>query len=165
VPNLKTILKNRLRGLDKIAVLGVGSALRADDIAGILAARELEKSRLKSARQPKLKVFLGDTAPENLTGEIKKFKPAHLIIIDAADTKKKAGSIVLIDPKRTGGISFCTHQLPMKIITEYLAKSLNCKITLIGIQPKRLDFCASASKEVVQAAKDIAHTICEALKT
>ena len=63
-------LKPELKGASKIVVLGVGSELRGDDIAGILAAENL-----KGKTSDKLQVLIGGTAPENLTGEIKKLKP------------------------------------------------------------------------------------------
>ncbi len=93
MPNLKTILKNKLKGAKKIAVLGVGSSLKSDDAAGLLVAEELKK-----IKNPKLKVFFGSTAPENLTGEIIKYKPTHIIIVDSVDMDQKPGSILLIDP-------------------------------------------------------------------
>ena len=67
---LKTSLKNRLEGAAKIAVLGIGSLLRADDAAGMLVAEEVEKRCGKTKGKPEVKVFFGETAPENLTGEI-----------------------------------------------------------------------------------------------
>ncbi|MDD4981086.1 MAG: hydrogenase 3 maturation endopeptidase HyCI [Candidatus Omnitrophica bacterium] len=157
--SLKTTLKNKLQGAERVAVLGVGSDLRADDAVGLLVAGELKKACVESDNRARLKVFLGNTAPENLTGEIKKFCPTHIIIVDAADGQKEPGAVTLIDPGETGGISFCTHQLPPKIIADYLVKSLRCKVIIIGIQPKALDFGASPSKEVIKSAKDIAAMI------
>ena len=52
MPNLKTILKKKLKDAKKIAVLGIGSALRSDDAAGLLVAEELKK-----IKNPKIKSF------------------------------------------------------------------------------------------------------------
>ena len=156
---LKTTIKNWLLDAKKIAVLGVGSGLRGDDAAGILVARELSKHCKTAACRIKFKVFAGDTAPENLTGEIKKFKPTHLILVDSADTGKKAGEIVIIEPKKLHGISFCTHQLPLKIMVDYLIESVGCSILIIGIQPKKLDFGSLPSKEIQKSVKIISDTI------
>ncbi len=161
---LKAALKKWLRDSERIALLGVGSELRGDDAAGTLVAFELSKSCPKNARKPIFKVFFGDTAPENLTGEIKKFKPTSLIIIDSADTGKKAGEIVLIKPEETAGISFCTHQLPLKIMADYLVQSIDCRILIIGIQPKGLDFGSLPSKEIRRSVKIISGTIKEIIK-
>lgn len=104
--NLKATLKKRLNKAKRIALLGVGSKLRCDDAAGILVAEQLEKERRKVKFQQSLKVFIGATAPENLTGEIKRFKPTHLIIIDSADLGKPAGAVQLISADEVGGFFF-----------------------------------------------------------
>jgi hydrogenase 3 maturation protease len=156
---LKTTLKKRLSNAKRVALLGVGSELRGDDAAGILVSGQLEKECRKISPKGTFRVFTGSTAPENLTGEIKRFKPDHLIIIDSADTGKKAGAIVLIDPERVSGVSFATHQLPMKILVDYLIKSIGCKISIIGIQSKRLDFGSSPSKEIQKSVRIISDTL------
>ena len=154
--DLKKALTSSLKGADKIAVLGVGSELRGDDIAGMVAAEMIQKASHK-----KLKVFLGATAPENLTGEIKKYSPSHLLIIDAADTASKPGTISLIDPKIVGGISFSTHMMPLNIMVDYMLKSIRCKAIIIGIQPKVLKFGSEPSVEAISSAKEVAKTILE----
>lgn len=90
---LATILRKRLDDAKKIAVLGIGSELRADDAAGLLVAKQIRMSFPQSQR---VKIFLGHTAPENLISQIKKFKPLHLIIIDALDMAKRPGGQVLL---------------------------------------------------------------------
>jgi hydrogenase 3 maturation protease len=154
MPTLKTILKKKLRDAKKIAVLGIGSELRADDAAGLLVAEELKK-----IKDLKLKVFLGSTAPENLTGEIIKYKPTHIIIIDSVDADQEPGFIALINPDEVGGVSFSSHMLPVKMIVDYLLESLECEIIIIGIQPKILIFGETMSKEVKKSIKQISNVI------
>jgi hydrogenase 3 maturation protease len=162
---LKKILKDRLCAAKNIAVLGIGSALRGDDAAGTLAAENLKRSAAKKARGRKLKVFLGSTAPENLTGEIKRFKPSHLIIIDTADLRKKPGSVFVFKPESVGqGVSFSTHKMPAKILVDYLVKSTGCEATIIGIQPESVDFGRPPSKAAVAAARKTALAIAEAIR-
>ena len=95
---LKTLLKKRLEGARKVAVLAMGSKLRGDDAAGLLAAENLARATRRKRLQRPLKVFIGDTAPENLTGEIKKFRPTHLVILDAVDMGRRPGTAELIEP-------------------------------------------------------------------
>jgi len=154
--NLKLKLKNRLVNVKRLAVLGIGSDLRADDAAGMLIAEKVSKSQVTSH---KFKVFLGETAPENFTGVIKKFKPTHLVIIDSADMGKKAGDVLLIEPKNVVGISFSTHSLPLNIMADYISKDINCEVVIIGIQPKTIEFGKPVSKEVVKAVKYTADVI------
>ncbi len=157
--NLRNKLKSSLIGAKRIAVLGVGSELRADDIAGILVSQELEKDAKRLGRAIDLKVFLGYTAPENLSGEIKKFKPTHVMIIDTADIGKKPGDVALFTPEDSGGISFSTHKLPIKVLAQYLIQSFECRVIIIGIQPKTLEFGKAVSKEVKSAVKDVSKAV------
>lgn len=152
--NLKKSLSNSLKGAGKVAILGIGSELRADDIAGILVAQDLEK-----LQDQKFKVFLGYTAPENLSGEIRKFGPTHLIMIDTADIGKKPGEAGLFTPENVGGISFSTHKLPVKIMAQFLQKDLDCQVMIIGIQPESLDFGKSISKEAMATVRMLSEMI------
>ena len=158
------ILKKKLHNAQRVAILGVGSELRGDDVAGLLAAQQIEKTITKQTTSPEVRVFIGETAPENLTGEIKKFQPTHLIIIDAAEFHKEPGHIEIMEPETIGGTSFCTHSLPLKIVIGYLLESFKFQAIIIGIQPKTLTFGAQPTKEVVAAAKNIAKAITKLLK-
>jgi hydrogenase 3 maturation protease len=161
--DLKNSLKSELKGSKKLAVLGVGSDLRADDNAGMLAAEELEKSSKAINKYIQFKVFFGHTAPENLSGEIRKFEPDHVVIIDAADMEKKPGEISVFTPENAGGISFSTHKLPIKVLAQYLSQSFECRVIIIGIQPKTLDFGKDVSKEVKKAVGEVGSMIIEVL--
>jgi len=155
VVTLEAALKKRLPDSGRVALLGVGSELRGDDAAGLFVAEYLRKSCPKNIKQKKIKVFFGSTAPENLTGEIKKFKPAYVIIIDSADMNRRAGAVKLINPDEVEGISFCTHQLPLKIMADYLIQSIGCEVLIIGIQPARIDFNSRPSKTVEKSARQV----------
>lgn len=158
---LETILRNKLetakraKRARRVVLLGVGSDLRGDDAAGMLVA-----SRLKSC----LKVVFGATAPENLTGEVRRLKPTHLIIVDAAQMGKKAGTIEVIEPDRAEGVTFTTHQLPLNILTHYLKQEVGCEVILIGIQPKTLKFGKPVSSEVKSSVSKLATLIKNILK-
>jgi hydrogenase 3 maturation protease len=166
VQDLTRELKNRLNGAKKIALLGVGSEFRADDAAGMLVAERIDKETKRQRNKETkiaLKVFLGATAPENLTGEIIKFKPSHIIIVDTADIKQKPGTILLIETKDLGeGVSFSTHKLPPKVMMDYFIKLLKCKIMVIGIQPKSIIFGKAVSKEVLSSVKEVSKAIIDA---
>ena len=160
MPDLKSQLKARLRNAKNILLLGVGSDLRGDDAAGMLVAERLKNFKGKKNR---FKVLFGSTAPENLTGEIKRLEPEHIIIVDSADIAKKAGSVVLLKPQELRGVTFSTHQLPLSIMVNYLMQSIDCEVTVIGIQPKNLKFGFSLSREVTKAVDSVAGAIREAI--
>lgn len=156
---LKDRLKARLKGASRIAVLGVGSELRGDDSAGMLAAKSLDEWRAKGVSDGGLAVFFGGSAPENITGEIKRFAPTHLIIIDALDAAEAPGAVTLIDSREIGGASFSTHRLPLEMVIEYLRNSIGCEIIIIGIKPKGIGLGETVSGEVAEAAEYVSEVI------
>ena len=161
---LSTILKQKLENAQRVAVLGIGSELRGDDAAGILTAQQIEKNTRNQTSTSEVRVFIGDTAPENLTGEIKRFQPTHLIIIDAADLDIEPGQAKIINPDTIGGTSFCTHMLPNSVLADYLKQSFNFELITIGIQPKSLTFGTRPSKEILQATRQISTIIAKLFK-
>lgn len=161
---LKAALKKRFDPAAKVAFLGIGSELRGDDACGIMVAENLKAYIRKRSVGRKFKVFIGGTAPENITGEIKRFHPAHLVLVDAADLGKRAGQVRLIGPEEAGGISFCTHQLPIKIMVDYLVQSIGCAITIIGVQPKKIDFAAPVSLPMQTAVRVVSGALKEIIR-
>ncbi|MDR3552347.1 MAG: hypothetical protein P4L75_04405, partial [Clostridia bacterium] len=62
--SLYDFLGQRLKGVKKLAVLGAGSVLRADDAAGILVVERLMDTFGRGGRS-NLGLYVGETAPEN----------------------------------------------------------------------------------------------------
>lgn len=153
---LRKIILKKLKKAERIAILGVGSDLRADDAAGELVLEKLKALPGVASAKPEVRLFFGETAPENLTGEIRKFNPSHIIIIDSADMGQKPGSVELIPLENIGGISFSTHRIPTKVMVDYLLNLLKCDVTMIGIQPKSVSFGEAVSEEVKHSADQIA---------
>ena len=164
MPNLKNLLRDKLNKAERIGVLGVGSEFRGDDAAGVLVAKSL-CSKIKSR---KFKVFLGQTAPENLTGEIKKFKPTHLLIIDAADIGRKAGSVTMLCAKDIAGAAFSTHRLPVRLIADYLTCVISCDTIILGIHPESFIFGKPPTEKIKKTVKNLSRileeVICISLK-
>lgn len=152
--NIYDFLSERLKNTRKLVILGAGSFQKADDAAGVMIT-EMLKERLKEREYKYLKIFSGESAPENFTGEIKKFKPDHLIVLDAADIREDPGSIVFIKPEVIGGVSFSTHMLPIKIMLDYLRKEVGCEITVIGIQPEDLTYDGEMTQKVKGTVQEI----------
>jgi hydrogenase maturation protease HycI len=145
-------LSECLRGGRKIAFLGVGSPLRADDSIGLYIVSELEK-RLKPDSSSEYLFFLGESAPENFSGAIRSQSPSHLVIFDAAEMGKTPGEFNLIESEQIGGTSFSTHMLPLAILTDYLIKTVHCQVIVVGVQPKLLEFGYSITPELKTAAE------------
>lgn len=135
------ILRNRLEGCRKVAILGIGSGLRGDDAAGLLVIRGI-RSLLKLTPLHWLDVLgvEGANAPENVTGRIKKHQPEHIIVVDAADMGVSVGVCREIARDEISETHFSTHTLPLKVVIDYLEQSTGAGITILGIQPGCLDF-------------------------
>ncbi|MDD5019164.1 MAG: hydrogenase 3 maturation endopeptidase HyCI [Candidatus Omnitrophica bacterium] len=159
MPPIKKHLKEKLRGAQRIAVLGIGSELSGDDAVGVLVAKELRRKPRPKRRGIILRSFAGGAAPENLTGQIRRFKPTHLIMIDAADLGMAAGSMALLDIEKIEGVSFSTHRLPTRILADYLVRCIGCQIIVIGIQPKEVGFGKKLSRPACRCVKTLSETI------
>ena len=59
------------------------------------------------------------------------------------------------------GMSASTHTLPLSMLAKYLTLELNCKIALLGIQPKANDVGAIVSKEVADAIDIVVKSLLE----
>jgi len=117
----------------------------------------MARSRLKNIR-----LFNGGTAPENLTGEIVRFQPSHILLVDAAELGQKPGAAALIESDAVGGMSFSTHVLPLSILADYLKQSLPCCVMIIGIQARNTAFGVTPSQAIRQAARRLARIILNA---
>jgi hydrogenase 3 maturation protease len=162
LPDLRSLLKNSLEKATRIAVLGIGSEFRGDDAAGVIAAERLAKKRSPN-KKITLGVFHGATAPENLTGEIRRFKPSHLVIIDTIDAGQKPGTIILLQPDVIGGATFSTHTMPAAILADYLGKTTGCKTVIIGIQGRSLSFGSTMAKSVRESVTYVVNEFIKSL--
>jgi hydrogenase 3 maturation protease len=156
--DVSRFLARRLRGYERLAVLGVGSVLRSDDAAGMEVVRRLGESLCPVP--PNVGLFAGETAPENLSGSIKRFAPTHLLVVDAADVGLNPGDCTDILPTSVGGPTFLSHMLPLKLMTDYLVLETGAAVTLLGVQYKTLAFDGPLSPEIERAVEKI----CDALK-
>lgn len=144
--------------------MGIGSELRADDFAGVVAAEQIAKIS-KKILYPQIEIFIGGTVPENITSQIKRFEPSHLLVIDAADIKAQPGQMAIIEQDQITGSTFSTHSLSIKIMADYLLFSLpDLKIVFVGIQPKDISLGREISAEVSKGIKELVSTIENMLK-
>ncbi|MEI6579776.1 MAG: hydrogenase maturation protease [Eubacteriales bacterium] len=156
--DLYDFLIDRLRGVKKLAVLGAGSVLRADDAAGVMAVENL-MADCSVDKYPNVRFYLGETAPENYSGNIRNFCPSHILIIDAADLGQNPGDIVDINPNTVGGPTFCSHMLPLKIMIDYLISETGTAVTLLGIQFKNIAFDTAMTREIREAVDEVCETL------
>lgn len=155
---LYELLEERLYGIKRLVILGVGSLLNSDDGVGIVIVENLKK-RIEKFKFSAVRVIAGENAPENYTGEIKRVNPDHILVIDAVDINKEPGNVEVLRLDDIEGVTFSTHMLPIKIMLDYLIKEIGCDITIIGIQPKNLVFAEEMTQEVADSVNNISSII------
>jgi hydrogenase 3 maturation protease len=134
-------------------VLGVGSDLRGDDVAGVLVARRLS-AWLAASPRPRLRrgmalaAFDGGAAPENLTGEIRRFAPDLLVLVDAAFLDLPVGAVEVVTSDRIAGLTFSTHMLPASFVLDYLSAATGCRSVILGIQIAQKDVLTAPVRPV-----------------
>ncbi len=124
------ILRQRIRGAQRLAVVGIGDELIPPDRPGIYAARELGKENL-----PGVQVFCAGTVPESITGPLRRYQPGHILFLDAADIGARPGTFTIIGPDQIPAILLSTHVLPLSVVMDYVSRESGADVTLIGIQP------------------------------
>jgi hydrogenase 3 maturation protease len=94
-------------------------------------------------------------APENSTGELRKFAPNAVLIIDAADMGEAPGTIRWISEEDIDGMSASTHSLPLSMLAHYLRLELNCDVKILGIQVSSNEVGETVSADVLRAVNEI----------
>lgn len=154
-------LSSFLKGAGRVAIIGVGSELRGDDVAGLEVVRRLRR-KLKS---PKVLLVEGGVAPENFTAEIRRFKPSHVFIVDATDFGAEPGEVILAEPEAVVGQSISTHTMPLSILASYLREQTGAKVLLMGVQPASAMMGATMSEQVMRAIDELTATLFAELGT
>jgi hydrogenase 3 maturation protease len=141
----ESLQRAALRPDPRIAVLGIGNELNGDDAAGVWLVRRLQSLLPQS---PSLLCLDCGQVPENAAGVLRRFQPALVLLLDAADFGGSPGEIRWIDPQDTSGFSASSHSLPFSVLSRYLIKEIHCEVGLLGIQPSSLEFDAGLSSQV-----------------
>jgi hydrogenase 3 maturation protease len=142
----------------RIAILGVGNLFRSEDAAGILVARALS-NRECAADTDHILILEAGQAPENRTGELRKFAPELVLIVDAAEMGETPGAIRWISGEEIDGMSASTHSLPLSMLIHYLKLDIKCDVRLLGIQVGSNEVGENVSMEVLQAVDEIVYEL------
>lgn len=122
--------------LPRLAVIGIGNEFNGDDAAGVLAVRHLQ--RLLPFHSLLLLIEAG-VAPENFTGQLRKFHPDWVWLLDAAEMGEKPGCVQLLDWQKSQGVSAITHGLPPTLFARFVMEEFGARIFLFGIQPELVE--------------------------
>jgi hydrogenase 3 maturation protease len=156
---LERKLQRWLSNAQRVVVSGIGNPLRKDDFIGVKIVANL-RGKVSQC------VYLVEceTVPESFIGPITKFKPTHILLIDAGLLNQKPGSSKLVDPEEmTEQTAISTHALPLQIFCEYLAKTTNAKIALLVIQPKDTSFGEGLTAELEETTKRLGGLLTKSL--
>jgi len=161
--HLRKSLRKRIAKASRVAVVGIGSELRGDDAAGLLVVSTLSDSWEREPPRIPAKTFVGSTAPENITGEVRAFAPSHIVLIDCADLGAAPGSCALIDTSAVGGGAGSTHNMPLRVLVDFLEKTMDAEVLLIGIQPECVAFASEMREGVRRGSMELARMLMEEL--
>jgi hydrogenase 3 maturation protease len=156
----KKALAAGLKGKGRIVILGVGNPLKGDDAAGLLCAEALLKSIPAKARRA-VKILRTYDVPENYTGIIRKFRPTRVIIIDAALAGLKPGEIFVLEKEKIAIEEISSHKIPLMVLISYLEQSIECKVTVLGIQARNLSFGTPINPDIKAAVKTVSDYLAE----
>jgi len=113
-------LKALLKGAKKTVVMAVGDELDPRDCLGHLAGRRVSALNLKG-----VDVLLTSQMPENFTSVVRRMKPSHVVLIDAAQMGRSPGDVAIIDSGKISATRVSTHALPLSVLMDYLKKELS----------------------------------------
>jgi hydrogenase 3 maturation protease len=162
-PDWKISLKARLKGQARIVIMGVGNPLKGDDAAGLLCAEMLLKG-VPARERRGVKVLRAYDVPENYTGIIRKFRPTRVIIIDAALAGLKPGDIFILEKTKIAIEEISSHKIPLMVLIYYLEQTVDCKVTVLGIQAHDLSFGAPVTPVIKSSVKKVYDFLAAAIR-
>ncbi len=136
-----------------IVVLGVGNRMRSDDGIGSIIAQEMA-----SVASTNLIVYDTETTPENFIEKVVQAKPDWVIFVDACNYQIAPGEFKLFEEAEIKEIAYgllSTHTLPLTLTIELIKKQHDCRISLLGIQPKSFLMGNELSLEINNAKNQI----------
>ncbi len=131
-------------------LLGTGNELNGDDSVGCFVAENFSKKGWIAIN--------AGTVPENFLGVVKREKPGHLVIVDAADLGLAPGKMRRLEPEQANSAFYSTHSIPLSEFVSLAGKAAK-KITIIGIQAKNVKQFFPLSKEAKKSAERLMELI------
>jgi hydrogenase 3 maturation protease len=141
-------LREKMRGIRHLLIVGVGNELGGDDGAGIELSRQLKKE-FRNSR--KVNIIEAGTAPENFISVVRRLHPSHVLIVDAAQMGLPPGSARIVEKDEITGFSFSTHAPPLSLLVDRLQNDSGALITVVGIEPLNVGFGKKLSKPVMNS--------------
>lgn len=139
-------MTKRIANAKRLGIIGVGHELRGDDACGCLIIRHLQRQLPPHENQ--LLIDAG-VAPENVIGQLRRFMPDSVLLLDAVDMQQEPGTIALFSESHSFLESIAsTHTISLAHLMDYIRIELHCHICLLGVQPLTTAFDAPLSPAV-----------------
>lgn len=140
----------------RVAIVGVGQALRGDDGAGPAVV-----TRLAKILAPAETLLLLDAAhaPENLLGPLIRFHPTVVLFIDATRGGEPPGSVYWLPAAAGDSCGGSTHTLPLNVLAEFIRVETGAAAYLLGIEPATTYFTEGLSPPVEAAVTQLVNEI------
>lgn len=153
---LKADIKNRLKGI--VTIIGIGNIMRGDDGCGPKLIESLKKRTIRAS------LFDCGTVPENYIFPILTTSCDTVVLVDAADFGKAAGSIKVFPLNEVSGAGLSTHNFSLRLFTDLLMTGKdNLNIFVVSIQPKTIALGENLSDEVRSGIEALTDIFAEAL--
>jgi len=132
----------------KILFVGIGNLLRQDDGAGVYISNRIRETE-------NIKVLTPEVSIENYIGKINSTVHDTLVVIDCVDMNRTAGSFDLIPVEQVSDLTFNTHNISLKKLSEFFRNEL----LILAIQPETIAFGENLSYIVHEACDKIIELI------
>ncbi|MBN1538974.1 MAG: hydrogenase maturation protease [Candidatus Thermoplasmatota archaeon] len=144
----------------KVLVVGVGSRMRGDDMAGPFTI-DLLKEKLGSGEVPdgfELELIDADVMPENFTKPMRESGADLILFIDAVDMGLEPGALRIVPRELIDATIPCSHNLPMSYVMGYVNEKVE-RVELLGVQIRTAGLFEDVTKEVREGCSRLAETI------
>lgn len=128
----------------KLLFIGIGNLLKQDDGIGVYISQRITENDT-------VRVITVEASIENYIGKINSIDYDTLVLLDCADIGKKPGSYELLPVDRINDMTFNTHNISLKRISEFFRN----EVVLLAIQPEKVDFGENLSYLVKEAGNKI----------
>lgn len=151
----------------RIAVLGLGNLLLADDGVGVHAVRQLQNG-------PPEGVVVAEVGTAILHAQHLIEQADFVIAIDAVCAGGKPGSVYRFDAADADDTDqhISLHQLGIIGVLRLMPEGSRPKVTILGVEPEKVSYAMELSptvqavlNDVVEAAKEIVKEICQQGRT
>ncbi len=143
----------------RVVLMGIGNPLRGDDAVGLAVIDHLERRALEDVL-----LLRAESVPENFTGLIREYEPTHVLMVDSAELNAPPGVARVIPADEIMESRISTHTSSLRALITFIEQTTGSKVTLIGVQPRSMEFGAGLSSVAEAASKEVADVIFDALE-